>query len=71
MYSQELDFSRLYMQDFIFMSGISQAVKCQAVSSPNTAIINPIAGYIEYSNTNTKSVMYCAYFTLVDNNFDK
>jgi hypothetical protein len=51
------------------MSGISQAVKCQAVSSPNTAIINPIAGYIEYSNT--KELIYCAYFTLVDNNFDK
>jgi len=63
------DFSPLHMQAFIFMSGISQAVKCQAVSSPNTAIINPIAGYIEYSNT--KELVYCAYFTLVDNNFDK
>jgi hypothetical protein len=57
------------MQAFICMSGILQDVKCQAVSSPNTAIINPIAGYIEYSNT--KVIMYCAYFTLVDNNFDK
>lgn len=51
------------------MSGISPAVKCQAVASPNTAIINPIVGYIEYSNT--KGLIYCAYFTLVDNNFDK
>ena len=57
------DFSRLYMQAFIFMSGISQAVKCQAVSSPNTAIINPIAGYIEYSNTKVHYILCLFYFS--------
>ena len=45
------NFICLYIQGFIFLSGILHAVKCQAISSPNRVTTNPIAGYIIYSNT--------------------
>ncbi len=50
--------------------GILQAVKCQAVSSPNRVPTNPIIGYIIYSSIRMRlSLSY--YSTLVSSNYYK